>query len=155
VVRIEPLNHQDPSTAAQIHAVLLLAYAQEANLLQVLHFAPLDRTPEDIRTSREYWLGALQGNEIVGSLSLGPDDEPDQISIASLVVHPGYQRQGIGRSLIAEALRRGTGMTFSVSTGVKNKPALALYEQFGFVAYRRGAIGPETLELVKLRASAP
>ena len=53
-------------------------------------------------------LEPLQGNEIVGLLSLGP-----------------------------------------------NKPALALYEQFGFVAYRRGTIGPETLELVKLRDSAP
>jgi len=46
-------------------------------------------------------------------------------------------------------------MIFSVSTGVKNAPALALYKEFGFVAYRYGTIGPEALELVKLRTSAP
>ena len=155
MVRIEPLNHQDPSVAARIHAVLMLAYAQEAKLLQVKRFAPLDRTPEDIRTSKEYYLGALEGNEVVGSLSLGPDEEPDQINIISLVVHPEYQRQGIGRSLLTEALRRGDGMVFSVSTGSRNTPALALYREFGFVAYRRGVIGPEALELIKLRNSAP
>ena len=114
----------------------MLAYAQEAKLLQVEHFAPLDRTPEDIRTSSEYYLGALHGNVIVGSLSLGSDDEPDRINIASLVVHPEYQRQGIGRSLLTEALRRGEGMTFSVSTGAKNTPALALYGEFRGVSPR-------------------
>ena len=154
-VRIEPLNHQDPVVAARIHAVLILAYAQEAQLLQVKHFAPLDRTPEDVRTSTEYFLGALQEDQLLGALSLGPDDEPNQINIGSLVVHPQHQRQGIGRSLLAAALRQGKGMTFSVSTGAKNTPALKLYREFGFVVYRHGTIGPEALELVKLRASAP
>jgi len=46
-------------------------------------------------------------------------------------------------------------MVFSVSTGAINSPALALYREFGFVVYRRGAIGLEALELVKLRNSAP
>jgi len=70
VVRVEPLNHQDPSVAARIHAVLMLAYAQEARLLQVKTFAPLDRTPEDIQTSTEYFLGALLDEALIGVLSL-------------------------------------------------------------------------------------
>ena len=155
MIRIEPLNHQDPAVAAKIHAVLILAYTQEAELLQVRHFAPLDRTPDDIRKSSEYFLGAVEGGQLFGSLSFGPDDEPDQINIGSLVVHPERQRQGIGRSLLAEVFRRGQGLVFSVSTGAKNAPALALYREFGFVVYRNGTIGPEALELVKLRTRAP
>ena len=154
MVRIEPLNQKDRVVAAKIHAVLILAYAQEAQLLQVKHFAPLDRTPEDIRTSTEYFLGALEGDQLLGALSFGPDDEPNQMSIGSLVVHPRHQRQGIGRSLLAAALRQGEGIVFSVSTGARNTPALNLYREFGFVVYRHGTIGPEALELVKLRASA-
>ena len=155
MVHIEPLNHQDPSTAAQIHTVFALAYAQEARLLNSESASSLDSTPESIRTSQDYYLGALQDNEIVGLLSLGPDDEPNQIQLTLLVVHPNHQRKGIGRLLVAEALRRGKGMTLAVSTAVKNTPALSLYAEFGFIAYRRGQNGPEALELVKLRVSAP
>ena len=133
----------------------MLAYAQEAQTLQVKNIAQFDGTPEDIRTSRNFYLGALQDNDLVGLLCLGPDDEPQNVNITSLVVHPDHQRRGIGKLLISEALRRGSGMTFSVSTGANNAPALALYGRFGFVAYRHGVIGLEELPLVKLRASAP
>ena len=155
MVRIEPLSHQDPSVAGQMHSLLVLAYAQEAKLLQVKDVAPLDRTPEDIRMSTNYYLGALEENELVGLLGLGPDDEPEQINISWLVVHPAQQRRGIGKQLLNDALRRGSGMTFSVSTGANNVAALALYRALGFVAYRNGTIGPKVLPLVKLRASAP
>ena len=133
----------------------MLAYAQEAELLEVKDFAPLKRTVQDVQGSGDFHLAALDGNEIVGALCLGPDDEPDQLQISSLVVHPKWQRRGVGRALLAEALRRAAGMTISVSTGTKNTPALTLYREFGFVPYRYGTIGSEALALVKLRASAP
>ena len=155
VVLVQQLNHKDRVVAAQIHAVLVLAYAQEALLLQVKHFAPLERTVEDIQASTECFLGAFGGENLLGVLSFGPDDEPDQINIGLLVVHPKHQRQGIGRSLLAAALDRVSGTVFSVSTAAKNAPALALYGEFGFAVYRHGTIGPEALELVKLRLGAP
>ena len=155
MVRIEPLNHRDGSAAAGIHAVLMLAYAQEAELLGVKDFAPLNRTLQDVQASVDFHLGALDGNEIVGVLSIGPDDEPDQLQVSSLVVHPKWQRRGIARTLLADAFRRAAGMNITVSTGAKNTPALALYREFGFVPYRYGTMGSEALALVKLRASAP
>lgn len=129
----------------------MLAYAQEAGLLGVKHFAPLERTREDIQSGTEFYVGALRDDELVGALALGPDDEPGQINIASLVVHPARQRQGIARMLVHEALRRVDGLALSAATGARNAPALALYREFGFVAYRRGTMGPEELEVVKLR----
>ena len=47
--RIELLDHRNPATARRIHAVLMRAHAQEAALLQVRHFAPLDRSVQDVQ----------------------------------------------------------------------------------------------------------
>ena len=148
---IEPLDHRQRAVAEQIHAVLRLAYAQEAALLQVPHFTPLDTTVDDVQRSVEFHLGAWSGEDLLGVVSVGPDDEPDQLCIGMLVVHPSAQRQGIARALMQDALRRGAGMVYAVATGAANKPALALYRELGFVTYRRGSMGLEQLALVKLR----
>ena len=148
---IQPLNHRRRTVAKQIHAVMRLAYAQEAKLLQVQHFAPLDTTVDDLQRSAEFHLGAWSGNTLLGAVSVGPDEEPDQLCIGMLVVHPSAQRQGIARSLMHDALQRGAGMVFTVATGAANAPALALYRELGFVVYRHGSIGAEQLALVKLR----
>jgi ribosomal protein S18 acetylase RimI-like enzyme len=71
--------------------------------------------------------------------------------IASLVVHPSHQRQGIARLLLTEALKRYEDYVVTVSTGAKNLPAVRLYQDLGFVEYARCTVGPEALELVKLR----
>ncbi len=148
---VSVINHRDPKAANAIHRVLMLAYAQEAQLLEVQNFPPLAQTADDIQASNEYFLGSFDGHELLGAISVRPDDEPGQINIASLVVHPAHQRCGVARALLANALQRATSATFSVSTAAQNAPALALYEQFAFEAYRWGTIGDEGLALVKLR----
>jgi ribosomal protein S18 acetylase RimI-like enzyme len=150
-VRVVTLDHRDLAVATAIHAVQRLAYAQEAALLGVKDFPPLERTPADIQASGETYLGALLSNEIVGSVSLSHDEESDQITIASLVVHPHHQRQGVARLLLAGALKQSEGHVVTVSTGAKNLPAVRLYQKLGFVEYARCTIGNEALELVKLR----
>jgi ribosomal protein S18 acetylase RimI-like enzyme len=153
-VTVRPVRQQDATTAAQIHAVMMLAYAQEAALLQVQHFVPLDKTVADVQASADYFLAAFEGAQLVGALSLGPDDEPDQLCINSLVVHPHAQRQGVGRMMVLECLSRTGSAVVAVSTAALNAPALALYRQLGFIDYRRGEIGPEKLSLLKLRRIA-
>jgi ribosomal protein S18 acetylase RimI-like enzyme len=147
----EVLAHIDPAVAAEIHQVMAWAYAQEAQLLGVKHFAPLQETVQDIAQRKEWLLGLRLANLLAGVVSVGPDDEPQQLRIGSLVVRPQMQRRGIARLLMQTVLARGTGMVFSVSTAELNLPALALYESLGFVAYKRGTVGPEDLALVKLR----
>lgn len=155
-VRVEPFDHRDPAWATRLHAVMTLAYAQEARLLGVRDFAPLQRSVSDLQAGSEFHLGAFSGDDLLAALSIGADDEPGQLLICALVVHPRAQRQGLGRRLVREALQRGQGMAFAVSTGAANAPALALYRSLGFVAYRHGRLGPEALAMVKLRrAPAP
>ncbi len=151
MVLIEPLDHRAPSVAKLIHDVLLLAYAQEAALLKVVHFAPLDQTREDIRASNDYFLGAFKQGTLVGAVSFAPDHEPDQFLVTSLVVHPEHQREGTARSLMVRILALAGNFSTAVATAAKNLPALALYRDLGFVEYRFGTIGAESLTLVKLR----
>lgn len=156
--RIALLDHRDAAVAVVVHHVLHLAYAQEAALLQVKHFAPLARTVADLQASTDFFLGAWMGDDLAGALSVGPDDEPGQICITVLVVHPAHQRQGVARALVHSALQRGGGAAFAVATAAANTPALTLYRALGFVDYRYGQItdeGAAPLAIVKLRRAPP
>jgi len=148
--RIVSLDHCDPAMSELIHATQMLAYAQEAALLNVEHFPPLERRPADVRSCAERFLGAFLGDGLVGAVSIGLEREPQQLNIASLVVAPTYQRRGIGRLLLAAALNECRGSVVTVSTGANNAPALALYAGFGFVECDRRTVGPQALPLVKL-----
>jgi ribosomal protein S18 acetylase RimI-like enzyme len=140
--------------ARQIHLVQMNAYAQEALLLGAVYFPPLERTVEDVRASAEKFSAAFVGSDIVGAISVLSDEEGLGINIASLVVSPQFQRQGIGRALMAAVLESHRSDGFTVQTGVKNLPALALYRQLGFVEVRRWLVGREPLELTKLHRKA-
>jgi ribosomal protein S18 acetylase RimI-like enzyme len=152
-VGIEVLAHRERWVAARIELVIALARAQEAQLLQVADFPQPARTASDIATDGDFYLGALRDSDLVGVLSVGPDDEARQLRIQVLAVHPAAQRQGIGRLLVQSALNRLPGAAFAVATPAGNAPALALYQGLGFVPYRSGVIGPNDLPLVKLRRS--
>ncbi len=154
MLHIHPIDHSDSVVARQIHALLHMAHAQEAQQLGRHEQAGAARSAEDIRSSVAFYLGAFEGDTLVGAASLAPDDEPGQIGIAMLCVAPAHQRRGIGRSLVVEALRRGETMAFSVSAAADNAAALALYRGLGFVAYRRGTLGLDRLAMIKLRRDA-
>jgi ribosomal protein S18 acetylase RimI-like enzyme len=151
MVRIEHIDHRDFEVARRIHAILVRAHAQEAGLHRVGNIVALELTVEDIQSGNECYLGASREQALLGAVSLEPDDEPNQILVASLVVHPEQQRRGIARSLMLKALEGSDHVAFAVATTVLNIPALSLYRSLGFVEYRYGTIGPEKLGLVKLR----
>ncbi len=153
-VTLHPLAHQQRDVAAAILAVMQQAHEQEGRWLQLSPVPPLLDTVADIQASSRFHLGALQGDDIVGVLVIAPDDEPGQLSIASLVVLPNVQRQGLARRLVQNALQRGPGVVFSVSAASANTAAMALYTSLGFVPYRQGALGPASLAITKLRRQA-
>ena len=153
-LRIEQVAHRSFEVARQLHSVQMRAYALEARLLGAVYFPPLERTVDDLRNSTETFLAARVEDQIVGAASTWPDDEGMGINIASLVVAPSHQRQGIGRKLMAAVLVRHGGEGLTVQTGVKNVPAITLYKSLGFAELRRWFVGREPLELVKLRRIA-
>jgi GNAT superfamily N-acetyltransferase len=153
-IRLEPLDHQRVSTARQIHAVQMLAYTQEAQLLGANSFPPLMRSVEEVRSSEEQYLGAFVSDELVGAVSVGPDEDGVDLCIASLVVAPQWQKRGVGTSLIEAVVDQYGTRDLTVQTGVMNLPALHLYERYGFAETCRWLVGREPLELIKLRRPA-
>lgn len=154
-LRVVALDHADAAVAQQILAVHALGYAQEAALLQVERPAPLAETVEDIRAGTARYLGAMLQDSIAGILAFEPDEEPGQVLVTSLVVHPAHQRKGIARALLTQLFRMAPKTVFSVCVTAANAPALALYRSLGFVAYRSGTIGPAAIALLKLRRACP
>lgn len=154
-VEILPVDVSELENARAVHAIQMAAYSQEAELLGVRAFPPLNRTVQDIQVSTEKFLGAWASSSLVGALGYEPAPNGAGILISSLVVSPDWQRRSVGRSLVAAVLSRFAGSLFSISTGAKNNPALGLYNQFGFVEQSRNFIGPERLELVALCRPAP
>jgi GNAT superfamily N-acetyltransferase/protein tyrosine phosphatase (PTP) superfamily phosphohydrolase (DUF442 family) len=137
--------------AGRIHAVQVAAYRQEAALLGVDRFPPLERTPADIAASTDVHFGAWDDARLLGVISLERRSAGEAL-ISSLTVEPSAQRRGVGRALVAVAAARAGYARLAVSTGTRNLPALALYRQLGFEERHRGSIGPEGIEVVELAA---
>ena len=88
---------------------------------------------------------------IVGRLSVARDPHPASYHVADLglMVAAGYRRRGVGRALLARAVkwaRTAHVRKLELHVFPHNEPAIALYESFGFVRegfrrehYRRGA----------------
>ena len=83
---IQVIEHRERATARAIHAVQMVAYAQEAALLGVTYFPPLEETPEDIMAADATFLGAQVGDALAGALSIeAPDGPAGERLIGSLV----------------------------------------------------------------------
>jgi ribosomal protein S18 acetylase RimI-like enzyme len=149
-----PVDLKDPVTARQVHAVYQRAHAQEARLLAQGDVAANAWSSDAFCASGLFCLAAYQDAQIVGALCVGPDDEGDQVCIASLFVHPAHQRSGVARHLVGSLIARSNGIAISVSVAEANGPAVALYQALGFQTYRRGTLGDTNVSMAKLRRSA-
>jgi ribosomal protein S18 acetylase RimI-like enzyme len=147
-ITIEPLNPRERAIASSIHSVQLAAYSQEAQLLGVSKFPPLERTVDDVQVSDELFFGASLGGALVGVVAMEASEGQPRVCISSLVVLPEAQRSGVASALLREVLCRYTQNTLVVSTAAENTPALALYKRFGFIERARSFAGE--LDLVQL-----
>ncbi|GAB4247972.1 MAG: hypothetical protein Tsb0034_27330 [Ekhidna sp.] len=127
---IQKLNHRKASIAKEIHRVFQASYKVEAELLGAKDFPPLKRTVKDFMESTASFYGILKDKEIAGIVQVSTKGNVTDIN--SLVVHPDYFRQGLGKQLVAHVLSTYDSDTFTVETGVDNKPAIQLYERLGF-----------------------
>jgi ribosomal protein S18 acetylase RimI-like enzyme len=153
--RVEFIDHRSAEVAHRVLHLLEQASAQEASLLGLPSSVAGARSLDSIQASADFHLGVWsEDRTLLGLLSIGPDDEPEQLSIGTLVVLPQAQRQGIARALLLDALARGQGMNFAVTAAAANTPALTLYRALGFAVYRHGITSQGQVPLVKLRRAA-
>lgn len=153
--RVDRLEQREAASALQLHTLIQEAQAQESALLERDAVGSVVRSVADISNSPHLYLGVRSASGLlVGACSVGEDDEPGQLCIHLLVVHPLFQRQGVAKAILLHIIKQGPRLNFAVVAAQANAPALALYTGLGFAPYRWGTMGPAELALVKLRRPA-
>lgn len=128
---IVKLENQNRSISEKMMQVFHDSYSVEAKLLDATDFPPLKRKLEDYINSKNKFFGYFQNEVLAGVIEIA--EKPEFIHIQSLVVDPNYFRNGIGKSLMNFTLNNIDTSLFIVETGLKNEPAIQLYEKLGFM----------------------
>lgn len=136
---IGEIDHHKEQIAQEILKIQLPAYRIEAELMDFFEIPQLHETASDIQNSEEFFIG-FQEEELMGVVSYKIAE--GLVDIHRLIVNPAYFRRGIGKRLVEYLLKRYKGYDFTVSTGTANKPAIALYQAFGFQEQRKVEVAP-------------
>jgi GNAT superfamily N-acetyltransferase len=133
---VVPLDATDASVAEAIRELMALGYAVEAARLGVADFPPLRRTAAHIAASGARFLGVWDADTLVAVAEV---ERPasGRVHLGSLVVRPTHFRRGLASALLRRVLDGDGGDEFTVSTGVRNEPALRLYAAHGLAVVRR------------------
>jgi GNAT superfamily N-acetyltransferase len=131
-VQIEELDLGARGIAEAVVELQRASYRVEADLLGARTLPALKESPRRLRRTRERFLGAYEGERLVGAVSWKRSG--GVVDIHRLVVHPDRFRRGIAGALL-EALEAGQPDTqrWVVATGAANQPARRLYERHGFL----------------------
>ncbi len=122
--------------AEEIWALQHPAYRVEAALIGVADLPPLRDTVQTLRACGEtFWGYRDDGGDLIGAVSFEREQE-GQYTLCRLMVHPNFLRRGVGSSLIEHILTLMPNHTvLTVTAEIRNLPAIALYERYGFVRY--------------------
>lgn len=137
-IRIRPARPKDARS-------FLEAYRSVAAERRFIQTERVDRSPRFYRRRfRRPWderaahIVALEGDRVVGGLSIRRDDHPATWHVATFGMHvvASHRGRGIGSALLQEALRwaRRFGVErVELTVYPGNEAAIALYRTFGFV----------------------
>jgi len=135
--------------AEAILALQRLAYQSEAAVYDDFTLRPLTETLEEIKSrfhDRKF-LKAIEGEQIVGSVRAF--QEGVACHVERLVVHPDYQRRGIGTALLnmIETCFPAASR-FELFTGHKSENNIRLYERVGYRAVRQERVNDKVTLVV-------
>jgi ribosomal protein S18 acetylase RimI-like enzyme len=122
-----------PDDADEILDLQKAAYQSEAALYNDFSIPPLTQTPEQIRNEFEskVFLKATCQGKIVGSVRAST--EGDTCFIGRLIVHPDFQRQGIGTQLMERIERHfSTTGRLELFTGDRSENNIRFYRKRGY-----------------------
>lgn len=140
----------------EILALQKLAYQSEAEIYRNHDLPPLTESEAEIRDEfyHRQFLKAVVDNRLIGSVRAFSDGHTCFIS--RLVVHPDFQRRGIGTALMDAVERRFAAVhRYELSTGYRSAFNLHFYERRGYVVFREqdSDLGPTLMYLEKPAAA--
>jgi GNAT superfamily N-acetyltransferase len=118
-----------------------LAYQSEAALYNDYSIPPLTQTIEQIKAEfdRQVFLKAVQDETIVGSVRAYADGP--SCYVGRLIVHPDWQRKGIGSKLLTAIEGYFLDVNrFELFTGTRSVSNIRLYARFGYKPFKEKAI---------------
>jgi ribosomal protein S18 acetylase RimI-like enzyme len=127
---IQILDNKNPQMAENILALQKASYQIEADLIGFPKLPPMLENLEDIINSQETYDGYFAEGVLAGILSY--IIEGDVLDIYKVAVHPDFFKRGIARQLLQEIQQTEGIASITVSTGLKNIPAVNLYTSMGF-----------------------
>ena len=121
-----------------------LAYQSEAKLFNDPDIPPLKQTLPEVYS--EYEKGILlkalnEDGKIVGSVQAVCND--DTAYIGKLIVHPDWQRKGIGTRLLLEIEQLCQRERCELFTSTRSTGNIKLYERLGYVSFKETAVNDE------------
>lgn len=125
---IQLLNSKDLALAKSILELSKESYAVEAEIIGVADFPPLRETIEEVAASNNRFLGYFDGPNLLGVLEYS--NTGNESWIHRLAVKPSHFKNGVASSLLLSALSESS--VYFVGTSPLNRPAVKLYEKFGF-----------------------
>ncbi len=136
--------------AAEILRLQRLAYQSEAATYSDYSIPPLTQSLEELEAQfdNHIILKVSLEDGIIGSVRAHV--KRGTCFIGRLVVHPDFQHQGVGTSLMHAIERRfGDARRFELFTGHLSQRSLCLYQKLGYQTSRRERVH-KNLELVYL-----
>ena len=82
--------------------------------------------PEIIR------IKAIDDDKMIGFVAGEPRSSRKEFWIATIAVHPDYQRRGIGRTLLHACEEKANLPRLKLTVRISNQGAIALYEEEGY-----------------------
>jgi GNAT superfamily N-acetyltransferase len=153
-LEIRALDLGDRGTVGAFVALQRASYRVEADLLGARTLPALTETPRQVRASGEIFLGAFEGERLVGAVSWKRDGP--LLEIHRMVVHPDRFRRGIAGRLLAAVDEHEAGVErMIVATGAANPPARRLYERHGFAPVEERVAGGSIGIVIYERRASP
>lgn len=127
-----------------------LAYQSEARLLNNPNIPPLKQTLPEVEA--EYDKGIIlkvsaEDGRIIGSVRAW--EEAGTVYVGKLMVHPDYQRKGLGSRLLLAVEDVFPGKRYELFTSTMSAGNIALYQRNGYVVFKEKQVS-DTLRFVYL-----
>lgn len=138
------IGRANPEDACEILALQKVAYQSEALLYDDWTIPPLIQTESQIEADFEskVFLKAVSNDRIIGSVRASLDR--DTCLVGRLVVHPDFQRKGIGTRLLLETETFfSSAERFELFTGSRSIDNIRLYGRLGYQVCREQDLSPK------------